>query len=57
MHRRQTSLLEVSCPHTPTLLFLKLIMTLLPESPNDEKREVWERDLFFIFKNFFCTAS
>lgn len=57
MHRRQTSLFEVSCPHTPTLLFLKLIMTLLPESPNDEKREVWERDLFFIFKNFFCTAS
>lgn len=57
MHRRQTSLFVVSCPHTPTLLFLKLIMTLLPESPNDEKREVWERDLFFIFKNFFCTAS
>lgn len=57
MHRRQASRFEVNCPHTPTLLFLKLITTLLPESPDDEKGEVWETDLFFIFKNFFCTAS
>lgn len=57
MRSLQTSRFEVICPHTPPLLFLKLITTLLPKPPNAEKGEVWETDLLFIFKNFFCTAS
>lgn len=57
MRSLQTSRFEVICPHTPPLLFLKLITTLLPKPPDAEKGEVWETDLLFIFKNFFCTAS
>lgn len=55
VHSRQKSRFEVSCPHTPPLIFLKLITTFLPEPQNSGKGEVWETDLLFIFTNFFAS--